>query len=73
MLPRRSGRGDAQIGLRLRKVEDLRAVREHRRRGRARVQAARVDLTEVGDEVGLDTPGLPQDLGETAQQLVVGD
>jgi hypothetical protein len=27
----------------------------------------------VGDELGLDTPGAPQQIGETAEQLVVGD
>ena len=71
MLPGGAGGGDAQIGLGLREMEHLGRVKEHRRRGRAGVQATRVDLGEVSDEVGLDASRLPQDLGEPAQQLVV--
>ena len=52
-------------------MEDLRAVGEHGGRGRAGVETALVDLADVGDDVGLDAAGLPENLDETAQQLVV--
>jgi hypothetical protein len=73
VLSRRTCRGDAQVGLGLREMEDLRAVGEHRGRSLAGVEPALVDLADVGDEVGLDAPGLPQKLDEAAQQLVVRD
>jgi len=71
MLARCSGHQDAQPGLGLGEVQDLRAVREHRRSSLAGVELARVDLSDVGDEVGLDTSGLTRQVGQTAEQLVV--
>ena len=73
VLPRGARHRNAQVGLSLREVEDLRALGEHRGRGRAGVEATPVDLADVSDEVGFGAPGLPQQSGETAQQLVVGD
>jgi hypothetical protein len=54
-------------------VEDLRAVRVHRGRGLADVQPARIDLADVGDEFGLGAARVPEQLGEPAEELVVGD
>ena len=59
VLPRRARRRDAQVGLGLREVKDLRAPGEHRGRGLAGVEPARVHLADVGHEVGLGAPALP--------------
>jgi hypothetical protein len=73
MLPRGASGGDAEVGLGVREMEALRAVREHRGRGLTGVEPARVDLADVGDEVGLGVAGVAQQIGESAEQLVVGD
>jgi hypothetical protein len=48
--------GDAQIRLELGEVQHLRAVGEHRRRGLAGVELARIHFPNVGDEIGFDSP-----------------
>jgi hypothetical protein len=68
MTARTSGR----VRLRLGKVEPPRTVDEHRRRGLAGEEPSRVDFADVGDEVGLRAARLRQDVGEAAEQLVVG-
>jgi hypothetical protein len=73
MLPCGASHQDAQIGLGFREVEDLGAVREHRGRGFASIEPSLVDLADVGDEVGFHASGPPEDLGQAAEQLVVGD
>jgi hypothetical protein len=73
VLARGSGGGDEQIGFRLGEVQDLFTVREHRRTGFASVEPSLVDLGDVGHEVGLDAARLAQKLGETREQLVVGN
>ena len=73
MLPRRAGRGDAEIGLGLREVQDLHAVDEHRRKGLAGKEPSLVHLGDVRDDVGLDSPGLAHELGQAVEQLVVRD
>jgi hypothetical protein len=71
VLPRRPCHGDPKIGLELREVEDLRAVREHRRARLTRVQLPRVDLADVRNEIGLDPPRVPRELGKAAKQRLV--
>ena len=73
MLSRGAGGGDAQVGLGLGEVEDLGAVREHRGRGLAGVEPARVDLADVSDEVGLVATGLAEQIRQATEQLVVGE
>ena len=73
MLPAGSSGRDAQVGLRLGEMEDVGAIREHGRRGLARVELSFVDLGDVRHEVRLDAARLPQQLGEPRQQLVVAD
>ncbi|HXY38685.1 MAG TPA: hypothetical protein VEQ10_03400 [Vicinamibacteria bacterium] len=52
----RASDGDAQLGLVLRQVQQLGAVREHRRDGEPRIQTAGVDLANVRDEIGVVAP-----------------
>ena len=73
VLSRRPCRRDAQVGFGLREVKDLRAPGEHRGRGLAGVEPARVHLADVGNEVGLAAAGASQELGQAAEQLVVRD
>lgn len=73
MLARGPGRRDAQVGLRLGEVEGLGAIREHRRKGLARVEASLVDFAQVSHEIGLGGARPAQQVGEPGQQLVVGD
>jgi len=54
MPPRRARHRDAQVGLRLREVEDLGAVHEEGGSRLACPEPTRIHLGEVGDEVGLD-------------------
>ena len=61
-----------QIGLGLREVQDLGAIRIHGGAGLAGVEPALVDLGDVGDEVDFRAAGLSQDLGETLEQIIVG-
>ena len=46
---------------------------EQRGRALASVEPAFVHLTDVGDEVGFDAPRLPQEIGEAAEELVIGN
>jgi hypothetical protein len=60
------GRGDAEVGLGLGEMKDLGAVGKHRGGGFAGEEAALIDFTDVGDEVGLHAAGLAEDLSEAA-------
>ena len=62
---------DPQEGLVLGEVEALEAVHEHGRRRLARVEPARIDLGDVGHEVGLGVTGGLEECHETAEELVV--
>ena len=73
VLARGAGDGDAQVGLTLREMESLRAVGEHGRERFTGVEASLVRLGNVGDEVRLDAARLAEDLGQAAQEDVVGD
>jgi hypothetical protein len=64
-------RHDPQVGFRLREMEDVDAVAEHRRRRRACIEASPIDLADVGDEVALGGARVAKDLGEALKQLVV--
>ena len=55
---------DAQVGLLVRQVQQLCAVREHRGEAFARIQPSVVGLRDVRDEPRLDTPRLLQQLGQ---------
>jgi len=73
VLARGAGRRDAQIGLRLGEMEGLGAIREHRRKGLARVEASLIDLGDVSHEIGLGGASPAKQVGEPSEQLVVGD
>jgi hypothetical protein len=73
MLPGRPGRGNPEIGLGLGEVQDARAVGEHRGECVTGIESSLVDLGDVGHHVGFDAPGLAHELGQAAEQLVVGD
>jgi hypothetical protein len=73
VLPSRPGDGGPQIGLGLGEVEDVRAVDEHRGGGFAGVEVSSLHLTDVRDEVGLDAAGLTEEIGEPAEEIVVGE
>ena len=73
MLSRGAGGGDPEVGLGLGEVEDLGAVREHRGRGFAGVEAAPVGLADVSDEVGIVATGLTEETRQAAEQLLVGE
>jgi hypothetical protein len=65
------GHVDAQPGLGLREVEHLHTVGEHGGDGLPGVGSPGVDLSDVGDEVGLVTSDSAKDLGQAPQQLSV--
>ena len=69
----RAGYGDAAVGLGLREMQVLRAVREHRWEGMTGEEPSLVDLADVGDEVGLDAARLRHELPESPEQLVIGN
>jgi hypothetical protein len=73
VLARGSGDGDTQVSLTLREMESLRAVREHGWERLARPEPSPVHFGDVRDEVRLDAAGLAEDLGQPAQEDVVGD
>ena len=62
---------DPQRRLRLGQVEALDAVVEHRRAGLPLVEAALVDLGDVGDEVGLDAARVAEDLRQAQEECRV--
>ena len=72
MLARGSSHRDAQVGLGLGQVQDVRAVREHRRRGFASKEPASVHFRDVLDDLGLDAARLSKQLRQAMQKLVVG-
>ena len=53
-------------------MQDLGAVREHRRCRFACVQPALVDLVDVRNEIGLDTSRLSDESGQAAEKIVIG-
>jgi len=67
----RAGNRDPQIGLRLGEVQDPSAIAEHGGRRFPRIQPPLVHFADMGDELGLDAPGLFQEISETAKKLVV--
>jgi hypothetical protein len=73
VLTSRPGRGEAQVGLGLGEVKDVHAIDEHRRDGLAGVETADLDLGDVGDEVFLGAARLTEKVGESAEELVVGE
>jgi hypothetical protein len=73
VLSRGAGDRDAQIGFRLREVQDLRAVDEHGGAGLTSIEPAPLHFSDVGDEVGFDAAGLLKELGQAAEQLFVRD
>jgi hypothetical protein len=68
-----SGGGDAQVGLAFRQVKSLRAISEQGGERLARPESSLVHFGDVGDEVRLDAARLAEDLGQAAQEDVVGD
>ncbi len=62
---------DAETGFRLRQVQLLDAVVEHRRARLAQEKAPRIDLGDVGDQVGLDPARVAEDRGEPLEQVAV--
>jgi hypothetical protein len=73
MLTSRPCRGEAQVGLGLGEVKDVHAIDEHRGGGLAGIETSSLDLGDMGDEVGLGAAGLAQKVGESAEELVVGE
>ena len=73
MLPCGASGGDAQVRLELGEVQHLRAVGEHRGRGLAGIEPARIHFPDEGDEIGFDSPRLMQKLGQSAEERVVRD
>jgi hypothetical protein len=73
MLAGGTRRGDPQVRLCVRQMQELGAVREHRRRRRPRIQPPPVDLPDVGDEVGLSAAGIQEQNAQALEQLVVRD
>ena len=73
VLTSRPCRGEAQVGLGLGEVKDVHAIDEHRRGGLAGVETTSLDLGDVGDEVGLSASRLTEKVGESAEELVVGE
>jgi hypothetical protein len=73
MLPCGPRRRDPQVGLGLREVEHVDAVRKHRGRSHSSEEPAPVHLADMGDELGLGPAGLSEKDGQTTEQLVVRD
>jgi hypothetical protein len=73
VLTSRPGCGDAEVGLGLGEVKDVHAIDEHRGGGLAGIETSSLDLGDMGDEVGLGAAGLAQKVGESAEELVVGE
>ena len=73
MLPRRPGRCNAEISLRLGEVQDVHAVGEHRRKGLAGKEPSLLHLGNVSNDVGFRAPGLAHELAQALEQLIVRD
>jgi hypothetical protein len=73
VLSSRPGHVDPQIGFGLGEMKDGRTVDEHRGGGFAGVEVSSLHLGDVGDEFGLDAPGLTEEVGEPAEEIVVGE
>jgi hypothetical protein len=71
VLPCCASDGDTEVRLGFRGVQDLDAIREHRRASLSGIKPAVIDFSDVRDEVGLDPARLPQDLGEMAERFIV--
>jgi hypothetical protein len=71
VLPGRPGHGDAQIGLVLTETKDSPAVLEHRRARLLGIEPPELHLPDVGDDLGLDPPGLLRELDELTQKVLV--
>jgi len=69
---REAGDRDPEVRLGLRKMEPRHGVDMHRWTGLEEVEPASVHLGEVPDELGLDSPSTPEDLGQTREQGVIG-
>jgi hypothetical protein len=54
-------------------MENVGAVGKHRRRCLASVEAALVDLADVGHELGLDPARVARELGQAMEELIVGN
>jgi hypothetical protein len=67
------GHGDAQVGFVLAEGERTPAVLEHRRADFVGVQPPPLDLADVGDDVGLDPPRLPHELGQLMEKVLVSE
>src|SRR5262249_52742120 len=72
MLSSPLGRGDPKLGLALREVKDVGAVRKDRRGGEPGVETPDLDLADVGNQRGLDAAGLAEQVVEVGKDLVVG-
>jgi hypothetical protein len=73
MLQGGAGHPDPVVRLGIGQVQDVRAVLEHRRAGESGVEVPRLDLRDVGDERRLDAARLAEQVGESGEELVVGD
>jgi hypothetical protein len=73
VLTSRPSRGEAEVSLGLGEVKDVQAIDEHRGDGLAGVETSSLDLGDVGDEGGLGAARLTQEVGESAEELVVGE
>jgi len=71
--PHRARDLDPRVGGGLREVEQFRAVGEHRRATEAQIQPPKLDLGQVGDEVGRSRALLRRQLMDALVQLVVGE
>jgi hypothetical protein len=64
---------DPVIGARLREVQDLGAVAEHRGAALVEVEGARLDLGEVGEQIRLDLVVPGDERVERAEQFAIGN
>ena len=67
VFPRRASHGDAEIGLGLRKVQNLGAIHEHRRASLASKEPAMIHFTDMRNQIGFDPPRLLHDLRQTVE------
>ena len=64
--------GYAEESFSPREVEPFGAIGEQRRAGLLEVEAAHIDLAEVGNEKGLGTARAVRQLSDASEQIVVG-